>query len=197
MKRAIIASVILLTTIQFSASAQSPQADWRELKPGTITLYSRSKYKHQFEGYGKSTFSFWHGVRSDMKFALTRNNYELQYGNINWNGNSDWFTVTMVTDDCSRIKDLGPLRWSDVIEVPPLPASLLPGGQIRFPSKFETFEESSRGRVARVSEGHVYVVHSKDSVYDFYTMFRVEKLIPGDQVTISWKMVPSPEKLLR
>jgi len=48
--------------------------------------------------------------------------------------------------------------------------------------------------MTRVVTGHVYVVHSKDRDTDFYTLFRVEKLVPSDQVTISWKVVPAPKK---
>jgi hypothetical protein len=177
-----------------SAVAQSPAArDWRTSEPDTVTLFSRAKYKDKFESYGKSTFSFRYGVRSDLGQEVTRNNYELQYGNINLSGDSDWFTVTMVTDDCSRIRDLGALNWFDLVEVPLLPASVAPEMGIRHPSKTETFEESSKGQVSKVVAGHIYVVHSKDRDEDFYTLFRVDKLVPSDQVTISWKNVPSPE----
>ena len=179
----------------FSANAQSlSKENWRDVEPKTVTLYSRAKHKDKLEVYGKSTFSFKHGVRSDVGREVTRNNYELQYGGINWNGDSDWFTVAMVTDDCSRIKDLGALSWSEIFDVPYLPASLAPQKGIRMPSKTETYEESSNGQVTRVVAGHIYVLHSKDSDSDFYTLFRVDKLVPSDEVTISWKVVPSPEQ---
>jgi hypothetical protein len=182
--------ILAFHAISFSAIAQSRFLEnWRTLEPNTVTLFSRSKYEDQFDGYGKSTFSFKHGVRSDIGREITRNNYELQYGNINWNGDSDWFTVTMVTDDRSRIKDLGVLKWSDIVEIPLLPAS----------TELEGFNMPSKGHegssnVARVVGGHLYVVHSKDSDSDFYTLFRVDNLVPSDQVTISWRVVPSPEK---
>ena len=109
----------------FSAIAQSRSPEnWRAVEPNTVTLFSRAKYQDKFEGYGKSTFSFKYGVRSDdVGREITRNHYELQYGQINWNGDSDWFTVTRATDDRSRIKDLGVLKWSDIVEIPLLPAS--------------------------------------------------------------------------
>jgi len=174
-----------------SAIAQSrSQENWRTVEPNTETLFSRAKYKDKFEGYGKSTFSFKYGVRSDdVEREVTRNRYELQYGQINWNGDSDWFTVTGATDDRSRIKDLGVLNWSDIGEIPLLPASIELEG-INMPS--EGHEGSSN--VARAVIGHLYVVHSKDSDSDFYTLFRVDNLVPSDEVTISWKVVPSPEK---
>jgi hypothetical protein len=90
------------------------------------------------EGYGKSAFSFRYGVRSDVAREITRNNYELEYGQIDWNHDSDWFTVTMTTDDCSRSKDLGEWNWSEVFDVPFLPASLSPPRGVRMPSKTET-----------------------------------------------------------
>ena len=178
-----------------SAEAQSgANENWRHVEPQTVTLFSRAKYKNEFEGYGQSTFSFKHGVRSDVGKQITRNNYELQYGGITLNGDSDWFGVTMVTDDRSRIKDLGERNWSDVFNVPVLLASIEPQRGIRMPSKTQAFEESSNGQVTKVVAGHLYVVHSKDSDSDFYTLFRVEKLVPNDNVTISWKVVPSPER---
>lgn len=187
--------MLAVPAIGVSVIAQSTSRDdWRNVEPNTVTLFSRAKYKDEGDGYGKSTFSFRYGVRSDVGREITRNNYELLYGNINWNGDSDWFTVTMVTDDCSRIKDLGELKWSDIAKVPFLPASAEPPRGIRAPSKTETFEESSNGQVSKAVAGHIYVVHSKDSDADFYTLFRVDNLVPSDQVTISWKKVPSPEK---
>ena len=186
--------ILALGIASHSARAQSlSNENWREVEPQTVTLFSRARYKDELVDYGKSAFSFRYGVRSDVGRDITRNDYELEYGNISWNGDSDWFIVTMVTDDCSRIKDLGALEWSYVFDVPFVPASLEPQNGIRMPSKKETFEESSNGQVTRVVLGHIYAVHSKDSDSDFYTLFRVEKLVPSDRVTISWKVVPSPE----
>ncbi|HEX5703154.1 MAG TPA: hypothetical protein VFX97_08145 [Pyrinomonadaceae bacterium] len=97
--------------------------------------------------------------------------------------------MTMVTDDRSRIKDLGELKWSDPFEVPDLPPNPELNLGIRWPAKNETFEQSSKGRVTRVVPGHIYVLRSKDSQSDLFTLFRVEKLVPNDEVTISWKVV--------
>lgn len=182
--------LLLLTVVSPSAKPQSRFSEtWRHTKPKTVTLFSRAKYRDKFEGYGKSAFSFNHGVRSDVGEHITRNNYELLYGGINWNGDTDWFSVTMVTDDRSRIKDLGKLKWSDRFDVPFIPASAVPGSGIRWPSKTETFEQSSDGQVTKVVAGHMYVLHSKDTESDFFTLFRVEKLEPRDKVTISWKVL--------
>jgi len=131
--------VALLLALAFcpnpSAIAQSRSPEnWRTVEPKTATLFSRAKYKN-IEDYGKSTFSFKYGVRSDdVGREVTRNHYDLQYGQINWNGDSDWFTVTSVTDDRSRIKDLGEMNWSDIVEIPLLPASIELEG-INMPSR--------------------------------------------------------------
>jgi hypothetical protein len=194
MKPTPFASLLILALLAFtlSASAQSSKRnDWRRGPAETVTLFSRTTYKDHSGGYGKSAFSFKHGVRSDIGTKVTRNNYELLYGNINWDGDSDWFTVTMVTDDRSRIKDLGPLEWAEIDSLPLLSLNAAAQQGVRFPSKTETFEESSRGRVTRVVEGHVYLLRSKDTDSDFYTIFRVEKLLPNDQVTIGWRLIPS------
>ena len=179
-----------------STKAQSqPNENWREVEPKNVTLFSKVKYQEMFEGNGKAAFSFKHGVRSDVGRQITLNAYELLYGNISLNGDSDWFLVTWSGGDCSQIKDLGELNWSDVFDVPYLPASIEPHKGFRIPSRMETLEESSNGQVAKVVAGHIYVVHSKDSHSDshFYSLFRVEKLVPSDKVRISWKAVPSPE----
>src|SRR3990172_7675282 len=41
--------------------------------------------------------------------------------------------------------------------------------------------------------GHMYVVHTKDRDNDHSALFRVEALQPSKSVTISWKLIPSPE----
>ncbi|MEZ5427241.1 MAG: hypothetical protein R2747_13310 [Pyrinomonadaceae bacterium] len=168
--------------------------NWRDVEPETVTLFSRIKYKDKYEGYGKAAFSFRHGLRSDVGREATRNNYELEYGNISFDGDNDWFLVTMVSDDRSRIKDLGEMNWSEIFDVPILQASVAPHRGIRGPSKAQTYEESSDGQVTKAAVGHMYVIHSKDGDSDLYTLLRVEKIVPGDEVTISWKAVPSPEK---
>jgi len=136
----------------------------------TATLLSRKKY----DDYAKACFSFEHGMNGEEAQKVTRNDWDVQFGN-----GGDVFDVTMVTDDRSRIKDLGELSWSNEFEVPILPAH--PNPEIREPS------------VAAVV-GHMYAVHTVDTETDLYALFRVESLEPGNNVTISWKVVPSPEQ---
>ena len=40
--------------------------------------------------------------------------------------------------------------------------------------------------------GHMYVVHVVDDKRDFYALFRIDALQPGDNCTISWNMIPPP-----
>lgn len=40
--------------------------------------------------------------------------------------------------------------------------------------------------------GHLYAIHVVNDTSDFYALFRVEALTRGDNVTISWRLVPAP-----
>ncbi len=142
-------------------------------EPQIVTLLARKKVD-EVDNYRQAAFSFKHGVNGDAAMKLTRNNWDLLFGNSPL---PDAFDVTMVTDDCSRIKDLGAVTWSDTFDVPALPAHLKP-----------TREPSVKAIV-----GNMYVVHSKDRDDNHYALFRVESLEPGKSVTISWKLITSPE----
>lgn len=165
-----------------------------QMEPQVVTLFSRQRYRHEDEGYGRAAFSFEHGVRSDVGLQITRNDYDVLYGNISLGGDSDWFSVSMVSDDRSRIRDLGEMNWSDAHTVPILPATEKPHEGCRMPAAGESVEESSNGQVTRAILGHMYLVHTKDRDTDLYAMFRVEELAPSDWCVISWRVVPSPEE---
>ncbi len=195
LRTCLLTILLILCLDAGSVLGQSKEArNWFSETPSTATLLSRIKHRDKEGGYGLSAFSFRHSLRSDVGTFVTRNNYELLYGNMDLNGDLDWFVVSMVTDDQSRIKDIGELNWEQVFNVPFLPASPEPHKGIRLDPKAAGFAESSDWQIARVIAGHMYVVHSKDRDTDFYTLFRVEKLIPNNEVSISWKNVPSPEK---
>lgn len=40
--------------------------------------------------------------------------------------------------------------------------------------------------------GHIYAIHIVDDNSDFYALFRVDELLRGDSVLISWKLVDAP-----
>jgi hypothetical protein len=141
--------------------------------PHYVSLVKRVRTAEN-DNYTQAAFSFKYGVNGDEALKLTRNNWDLLFGN---SPTPDAFDVTMVTDDCSRIKELGELDWNDYFEVPALPAYPLP-----------TREPSVKAIV-----GHMYLVHSKDRDSDHYALFRVEALTPSQSVTISWKLIPDPQ----
>jgi len=142
-------------------------------EPRRVTLVSRKKTNDD-DNYVNATFSFEHGVNGAEARALTRNDWDILFGNST---EPDSFDVTMVTDDCSRILDLGAFNWGETFTVPLLRAHRVP-----------TREPSVKAVV-----GHMYVVHTKDRETDMYALFRVEALEPGKSVTISWKRIQSPE----
>jgi hypothetical protein len=163
----LVAISLLMVLYPASQLSQSPEP------PKTAVLAAR-RVVDGVDNYTSAAFSFKHGVNGDQALKVTRNNWDLLFGN---NPDRDEFSVTMVADDRSRIKDLGPLEWSDVLAVPLLPAH----------------PEPTREPSVRAVIGHMYVVHTKDRDNDHYAMFRVEALEPGKSVTISWKLVASPE----
>jgi hypothetical protein len=161
-------ALAVMLLVESVALAQMPSNE-----PQTVTLLAQ-KEVDGVDNYTQAAFSFKYGVNGDAALKTTRNNWDLLFGNSPL---PDAFDVTTVTDDCSRIKDLGALNWSDTFDVPMLPAHLKP-----------TREQSIKAIV-----GDMYVVHSKDTDDNHYALFRVESLEPGKSVTISWKLITSPE----
>lgn len=141
-------------------------------EPGRVTLPARRITNGQ-DNYVDAAFSFEFGMNGVAALPLTRNDWDILFGN---SPNRDTFGVTMVVDDCSRIRDLGVLNWGDTFEVPAIPAYAVP-----------TSEPAVDAIV-----GHMYVVHTKDTQTDLYFLFRVEALEPLKSVTISWKGVQRP-----
>jgi hypothetical protein len=195
-KSATVLLFMLLSYAAFLSPVQTLGQD-SNTKPQTITLVARTKTDN-YDNYTKAAFSFRYGINGDDAVKITRNDWDLLYGNISLNGDKDWFTVTLVTDDRSRIRELGELDWSYDIKIPILPAC---------PEEDKscaavTFPSASSGKmltdvnenVAKAIVGHMYLVHTKDRASDFYTLFRVEELKPSESCTISWKIVPSPEE---
>jgi hypothetical protein len=141
-------------------------------EPRFVTLQAR-RNRDVKDNYVEAAFSFEHGVNGEEAVRVTRNDWDLLFGN---SLDADTFDVTMVVDDCSRIKDLGELGWYDSFKVPVLPPH----------------PEPAREPSVRALVGHMYVVHTKDRETDLYALFRVEALEPKQSVTISWKRVPPP-----
>src|SRR5258705_2925295 len=146
-----------------------------EIIPQIATLVAR-RTVDGYDNYDLAAFSFKYGGNGPITRGLTRNNWDLLFGNA---PDRDTFDVTMVTDDRSRIRDLGAHTWEDTFTLPNLDAYRKP-----------TREPSINAVV-----GHMYLVHSKDGASDHYALFRVEALQPPQSVTISWKLIPEPDGL--
>jgi hypothetical protein len=166
--------LLLLAAVTGFVSARSQTlSPHPEITPRLATLVARRKIDG-YDNYAKATFSFKFGLNGEEALSVTRNNWDVLFGNTR---ERDIFDVTMVTDDCSRIKDLGKLSWYDTFTVPSLDA----------------YTEPTREPSVNAIEGHMYLVHSKDRDSDHYALFRVEALQPLQSVTISWKLLPPPE----
>lgn len=159
--------LILVCVIQ--VRAQNPG---NELKTGTLM---KREVRNGTDNYPYAAYSFKFGGNGPEIQKLCRNNWELLFGN---SPEPDSFDVTMVTDDRSRIRDLGSHAWADRFVVPNLPE----------------YEKPQREPSVKAIEGHIYVVHARDTDTDLYALFRVEKLVPGEHVEITWKLFPAPPK---
>lgn len=132
----------------------------------TVTLLSRQKY----DDYEKACYSFAYGTHDS---SITRNNYEIQYGN---GGNT--IHVNMVTDDLSFIADLGAKKSCDEIAKSgdgKLGALSAAGVDIR--------DYSAQNSVEAVV-GHCYVAVNNDSDSSLITLFQVKSMIPNDRIEI-------------
>ena len=156
----------------------------------TITLYAPLKYNHDFS---RATFSFERAARA------TNNEWDLLYGNTYIGDDHDWFSASTANDNRSLIRDLGALSWSDSYKVPVItPLPQLEEGKTRtitVDSSGDTGKAwaEKNGVFVKAVVGHMYAMHVKDNDSEFYVLFRVESLERGDNCTISWQMIPSPE----
>ena len=150
-------------------AAQTPS---EEVK--TARLLKRST-ENGVDNYIYATYSFKFGGNGPETQKLCRNNWDLLFGNSPM---EDAFDVTMVTDDRSRIKDLGRYNWEQKFQIPSLAA----------------YEEPEREESVKAIEGHMYMVHTRDNDNNHYALFRVEKLMPSESVEISWKVISPPKR---
>jgi len=195
----ILATVFLLSVNNALSQTEIKQNSHRDIEPQLITLFSQNKHNKNSD-YGKTYFNFKLGVRGDSTSPRTLGNYDLKYGGI-INNDKDWFCVPTGNRSYSQIKDIGTLNWKDVYDIPLLYASPVPHQE----GKTYIFEKDGAIKILpensqiKIIEGHMYLLHAKDVNdkkeinKDLYVMFRLEALKSGDEVTISWKLVPSPE----
>jgi hypothetical protein len=81
--------------------------------------------------------------------------------------------------------------WDGVVRQKPQPAPTPAPAQPRRPKRDGVPKVDPI--FAKAVAGHMYVIHVVDKDEDFYALFRVESLVRGDNCTITWKRVPTPQ----
>src|SRR5262249_38258542 len=162
----------------------------------TVTLSPPRDPTTQKYDEGKSCFSFKLGALKEIVLKETkRNDWDLGYGFLSIGG-QDWFGLHFLSR--SVIKDLGELKWDDPVTVPVLeplpPLAKDKPRQVTIDSSGDTHKEWAKTTrtFAKVLLGHIYAVHVKNDVDDFYVLFRVEDFEQNKYCTISWRRIPSP-----
>lgn len=171
MKKLFILSAALLIGLG-SLIPATAQTTNDEIKTGKLV---KRKLEDGVDNYFYATYSFKFGGNGPEVQRLCRNNWDLLFGN---SSTTDGFDVTMVTDDRSRIKDLGKYEWSQKFHVPRLSA----------------YEEPEPEPTVRAEVGHIYLVHTRDTDNNYYALFRVERLVSEESVEISWKLIDPPKR---
>ncbi len=189
---------LLLTVICFVWAngvlfeTKARQYSHRDIEPQLVTLLSQIKHND----FAKANFNFKLGVRGDSTSPRTLNNYDLRYCGNSPDGNFDWFDISNHKSSYSQIIDMGALNWTDIYDIPLLYASPEPHSGMwgfDYAKGKDNIKITPENAMVKVVLGHIYLVHAKEDDRDLYAMFRVEALKAGDEVTISWKVVPSPE----
>ena len=164
--------LFLIMIVMGSGVLTSAQTPSEEIKTGKLL---KRAVENGVDNYVYATFSFKFGGNGPEVQKLCRNNWDLLFGN---SPVGDAFDVTMVTDDRSRIKDLGKYEWSQKFHVPRLAA----------------YEEPEPEPSVRAEVGHIYLVHTRDTDNNYYALFRVDRLISEESVEISWKLIDPPKR---
>lgn len=119
--------------------------------------------------YVVATFSFEHATRDDEQ-NVVRNDWDLLFGN----GQGNQLTVRMVTDDASRMWNLGEVD-------------------------FDTFKPGDAGQNAGTGgenavarEKHLYVIHTLDSETNLWAKFQVLELEEDKSVIFRWELIEDP-----
>lgn len=180
---------VAVSGVRLTAEAQGD--GYRDAEPRSATLLSQITHRD----FAKANFNFQLGVRGDSVSPPTRNIYDLRYGGVSYDGDNDWLDVPISHGSRSKIIDMGPLNWSDAFDIPVLPANPEPyNGARTILSGEEKFARSlPENTLVNAIVGHMYLLHAKSKERDLYVLFRVESLKSGDEVTITWKVIPSPE----
>lgn len=189
-KRASLILTLLLAVIICGVrhKAEARRLSHLDSQPHSATLLSQIAHKD----CAKAIFNFQLGLRGDSQSPSTM--YDIRYGGLSYDSD-DRFDVPIYHGSRSKLLDLGALNWADVFDVPILYANPEPYDGARSDSfdNGKLVRSLPENTMVKVVVGHMYLLHTKDKERDLYAMFRVESLKAGDEVTISWKVVPSPE----
>ncbi|MEQ1606586.1 MAG: hypothetical protein ABL999_17130 [Pyrinomonadaceae bacterium] len=155
-----------------------------------------------------------------MGCGVTSIHYGEKFG-----GYEDIFHVEDGPLSKSRGKDLGELKWSDVLAIPKLepwpdmgpienrktsigiPGNMLSSvrrnedGRVPFDSLVRVTIKNADGTETpteynehlEIKLGHIYLFRVLDAKYDHYALIRVEDLVPGTKVTISYRKLTTAE----
>jgi hypothetical protein len=185
--------LVLLTVLICDGwrGAEARRFSYRDSRPHSATLLSQIAHKD----FSKANFNFQLGLRGDSVSPSTKNIYDLRYGGLSYDGDNDWLDVPIAHGSRSKIIDMGALNWSDVFDVPILYPNPEPYDGARTDSfgNGRLVRSLPENTMVKAIVGDMYLLHTKDNGRDLYVMFRVESLKVGDEVTISWKVVQSPE----
>lgn len=165
--------------------------------PQSVTLYSpHDKFTGKYDE-SRACFNFKLGLNK-LPASIE---WDLGYGFLSI-AHEDWLQAGAGrADERSVMKELGAHAWSDSFDVPVLePLPELKEGERRhvtIDASGDTHREWAKTttRFAKAMVGHMYLLHVKDERSDFYALFRVEQLEQGEQCTISWKRIPTPEPI--
>ena len=170
--RKTIVSLVMFILLSSSVIPIIAQTSNEGIKTGRLV---KRKVENGVDNYAEAAYSFKLGGNGPEIQKLCRNNWDILFGN---SPTPDAFDVTMVTDDRSRIKDLGKYDWGEKLYLPRLSA----------------YEEPEREPSVKAIVGHMYVVHTRDTDNNFYVLFRVERLVSEESVEISWKVIDPPQR---
>lgn len=133
--------------------------------------WANGKTQDRRRAYEAATFSFEHGLRDDPE-KVTHNDWDVLFGN-----GEDIFDVQTVTDDTSRIWDLGEVDFDG------------------FSVKNLTKEQrEGKDRVPAVN-GHVYVIHTVDTETNLWAKLKVLALTKGTSVVFRWEVIGDPAEV--
>ncbi len=192
----LLCSMLLPSALAVRAEEQ-PAKIAKPLAKGSVVLFPGVRERRTaatVPDFGRSAFSFEHAERSDVRFGKSRHDFELFYGTVSLDGDSDWIHVETAADERSRIRNLGKREWSELNELPEIePNDQLYG--LSFAHDDDELEKVSHGTVAKAREGHIYLLRTKDANSDLVTALRIDQLVPGRSCHITWRLIENRQGL--